>query len=279
MFEKLEAIHDRPEPFEFYTASDLWTDDHISEHMLRYHLDEGGEIASRTAAFIDRSVEWIVSRFRVSSDTRIADFGCGPGLYTTRLARKRAKMTGIDFSARSIQHATREAEQAGLSICYRNENYLEFETEERFDLVTMITCDFCALSPAQRQQMLVKFSRLLKPGGHVLLDVYSSAAFEQRKETARYELSPRDGFWSPGRYYEFWNTFKFEQEQLILDKYTIIEANRVRTIYNWLQCFDPDGIKREFEACGLPVAEFYADVAGTVFDASSSEFAVVARRP
>ena len=169
MFEKLEEINDRPIPFESYTASDLWTDDHISKQMLRLHLDEHGENASRTAAFIDRSVEWIVSPFRISSDTRIADFGCGPGLYTARLARQQAKVTGIDFSARSIQYATREAEQAGLSIRYINENYLEFETEERFDLVWMITCDFCALSPAQRQQMLVKFSRFLNPGGHVLL--------------------------------------------------------------------------------------------------------------
>lgn len=31
MFEELEKINTRPEPFEFYTASDLWTD----EHMLK----------------------------------------------------------------------------------------------------------------------------------------------------------------------------------------------------------------------------------------------------
>jgi hypothetical protein len=119
----------------------------------------------------------------------------------------------------------------------------------------------------------------LNPGGHVLLDVYSSAAFEQRKETAGYELSPRDGFWSPHRYYEFSNTFKYEQEQLILDKYTIVEADRVRTIYNWLQCFDPDGIKREFTSCGFEVVALYADVAGAVFDPSAPEFAIVARKP
>jgi len=30
MFRELEAINTRPKPFEFYTASDLWTDDHTS---------------------------------------------------------------------------------------------------------------------------------------------------------------------------------------------------------------------------------------------------------
>jgi len=40
MFEELENINNRPEPFEFYTASDLWTDEHISKMMLSYHLNE-----------------------------------------------------------------------------------------------------------------------------------------------------------------------------------------------------------------------------------------------
>ena len=279
MFRDLEKINQRPRPFEFYTARDLWADEHISAQMLRLHLDENGVIASRTAAFIDRSVDWIASRFRVSSGTRIADFGCGPGLYTSRLARKQARVTGIDFSSRSIQHATREAERDGLSIHYVNEDYLEFETDERFDLILMITCDFCALSPPQRQQMLEKFSRILHPGGHVLLDVYSLATFEQRQEAVAYEPDSMNGFWSPEPHFEFSNTFKYEQERVVLDKYTIVEADRVRTIYNWFQCFDADQVESEFAACGLQVTEIYADVAGTEYDADSAEFAVVAEKP
>ena len=279
MFQELEEICRRPEPFEFYTASDLWTEPYISEQMLPFHLDENGSIASRTAAFIDRSVAWIVSRFEVSNETNIADFGCGPGLYTSRLARNQARVTGIDFSPRSIQHAIEEADREGLSIHYVNRDYLAFETEERFDLVLMITCDFCALSPAQRQQMLGKFFRILRPGGRVLLDVYSTAAFDRRKEAARYEVSPVDGFWSPHRYYEFLNTFKYERQQVVLDKYTVVEANRLRTIYNWFQYFDPDAIESEFEACGLKVTGVHANVAGDVCDPEADEFAVVAEKP
>ena len=93
MFRELEEINKRPMPFEFYTASELWTDEHTSEQMLTFHLNENIDVASRKAAFIDRSVDWIVSRFSVSNDTKIADFGCGPGLYAARLARKQAKVT------------------------------------------------------------------------------------------------------------------------------------------------------------------------------------------
>ena len=105
MFHKLERINERPEPFEFYTASDLWTDGHTSARMLSFHLDGTVDLSSRNARFINQSVEWIASRFNVDKDAKIADFGCGPGLYATGLAKSRANVTGIDFSKRSIDYA------------------------------------------------------------------------------------------------------------------------------------------------------------------------------
>ncbi len=278
MFETIENINTRPDPFEFYTASDLWTDEHTSEQMLRFHLNEDIDVSSRNAAFIDRSVEWIASDFNIVAGTKIADFGCGPGLYATKLAQIKAEVTGIDFSKRSIQYAQEAAIREGLSIHYVNQNYLEFETEDRFQLILMIMCDFCALSPAQRKKMLTKFHTFLEPGGLVLVDVYSLNAFEQREETALYEANLLDGFWSANKYYGFQNTFKYEREKVVLDKYTIIEADRTRTIYNWLQYFSPETLEREFTECGFAIEKIFSDVAGTPFDSKANEFAVVAKK-
>ncbi|HQG28468.1 MAG TPA: class I SAM-dependent methyltransferase, partial [Candidatus Ozemobacteraceae bacterium] len=168
MFEQLDEINTPPDPFQFYTAADLWTDEHTSERMLRFHLDEGTDISSRTIAFIDRSVDWIASRFDIGSGKKIADFGCGPGLYATRLARRHAAVTGIDFSKRSIRYAQKTATMERLPIRYVNQNYLDFETDDRFHLILMIMCDFCALSPAQRRTVLSKFHAFLEPSGSVL---------------------------------------------------------------------------------------------------------------
>ena len=276
MFKELKEINTRPKPFEFYTASDLWTDEYLSEQMLSYHLNEDVDLSSRNTKFIDRSVEWIVDHFNVGKDSRIADFGCGPGLYSTRLARNNVNVVGIDFSKRSIQYAQDTANREGLSIQYVNQNYLEFETDDRFDLIIMIMCDFCALSPSQRNIMLSKFYKMLNLGGCVLLDVYSLAAFEKREEAATYELNQLNGFWSPDEYYGFLNTFKYDKEKVVLDKYTIIETGRIRTIYNWLQYFGPDALKMEFEDCGFTVENIYSDVTGSAFDPDSKEFAIVA---
>ena len=40
MFEQLVDINARPQPFESYTAKELWTDEHTSEQMLMYHLND-----------------------------------------------------------------------------------------------------------------------------------------------------------------------------------------------------------------------------------------------
>jgi 2-polyprenyl-3-methyl-5-hydroxy-6-metoxy-1,4-benzoquinol methylase len=278
MFEKLVQINVRPEPFEFYTASDLWADEYTSEQMLAFHLNEDIDVSSRNAAFIDRSVKWIVSRFNVGAGTKIADFGCGPGLYATRLAQRQADVTGIDFSKRSIEYAREVATREGLSIFYVNQNYLEFETDDRFNLILMIMCDFCALSPTQRRKMLSKFNTILKPGGSVLLDVYSLGAFISREETAAYEANLLNGFWSPNKYYGFLNTFKYEEEKVVLDKYTLIEASRTRTVYNWLQYFSPEALEKEFGESGFTIEKLYSDVAGLPFDLETTEFAAVAQK-
>jgi cyclopropane fatty-acyl-phospholipid synthase-like methyltransferase len=279
VFEEIENINTRPEPFEFYTASDLWTDEHTSEQMLAFHLNENIDVSSRNAEFIDRSVEWIASRFNVGAGTKIADFGCGPGLYAMRLARRQADVTGIDFSKRSIEHAQEVATREGLTIHYVNQNYLEFETDDRFNLILMIMCDFCALSPAQRKKMLSKFYTILESGGSVLLDVYSLKAFGQREEASTYEENLLNGFWSPNKYYGYLNTFKYEEEKVVLDKYTLIEASRIQTVYNWLQYFSPEALEREFVECGFTIEELYSDVAGSPLDTDAKEFAVVARKP
>jgi len=144
--------------------------------------------------------------------------------------------------------------------------------------VLMIMCDFCALSPTQREGMLSKFHMILKPGGSLLLDVYSLSAFEQKEEVATYEVNQLNGFWSPDKYYGFLNTFKYDKEKVALDKYTIIELGRTRDVYNWLQYFAPEDLERELIGAGFSIKGLYSNVAGTPYDEKSCEFAVIADR-
>lgn len=277
MFEQLKIINRRPEPFSVYTAEELWANEYTAQQMLQYHLNEEVALASRTKEMIEQTVNWLQSRFNIECGTRIADFGCGPGLYTNRFAQLGAQVTGIDFSANSIAYARATAEKQKLTIDYRQENYLDFNSDEKYDLICMIMCDFCALSPVQRQQLLSIFRTHLKDDGTLFLDVYSLASYAQRQEMASYELNQLHGFWSAEEYYGFVNTFKYDDEKVVLDKYSLFEANRTKVIYNWLQYYSIDALREEFSVNGFCIEEACSDTAGALYNEDSHEIAVVAK--
>ena len=278
LYTVLARVVAKPAPFSAYTASALWVDSHRSQQMLGFHLNPRIDVASRRATFINESAEWMIGEFGLSTGKRVIDFGCGPGLYATRLASCGASITGVDFSPTSVAYAREQAERSGLQISFHQANYLDFEPDGTFDLITMIMCDFCALSPTQRKGLLSKFHKILKPSGSVLLDVYSLSAFEQREEAATYEVNQLNGFWSPNKYYGFQNTFKYDEDKVVLDKYTIVEFEHTRQVYNWLQYFAPEDLEREFKEARFSVKDFYSDVAGSPYDRESSEFAVIANK-
>jgi SAM-dependent methyltransferase len=278
MYTQLIKINNKPKPFEIYSAEVLWNTPHISRKMLAYHLDENVDLASRNKVFIEKSIEWITSHFSVGAGTRICDFGCGPGLYTLGLALRGASVTGLDFSQNSIEYAQKNAAGKSISINYVLDNYLRYDTDERFDLILMIMCDFCALSPEQRNMLLQKFHHLLKENGSLLLDVYSLKAFDKINEAASYEHRQLDGFWSEEDYYGFLNTMKYPDDKVTLDKYTIVEKHRSWQVYNWLQYFSLNSLAMELNSCGFYISENYSNVAGSPYSDNSDEFAVIVRR-
>lgn len=276
MFKTLEEINVRPEVFGQYTAESLWSDSYRSKQMLAFHLNEHIDVSSRNHRFIEASVEWIAKQFAIDSESKVCDFGCGPGLYASKFAGLGADVTGIDFSASSIEYAKNEALKLGLNIEYIKVNYLDVSLTKQFDLITMIMCDFCALSPKQRKSLLLKFREILSSNGKLLLDVYSINSFISREESSFYEKNHLNHFWYEEDYYCFSNTFKYDSEKVILDKYSLFsQAGRCEVVYNWLQCFSVETLKQEFEDAGLRVQAVYADVCGHEYHSELTEFAVV----
>ena len=279
MYEQLKRINERPLPFSIYTADTLWTDPHIAQQMLKTHLDQSTDLASRRLSFIEASVKWLQQRIDIGPGTRIADFGCGPGLYATRLAQLGAEVTGIDFSANSLRYARETAVSQNLNIDYIHTNYLEFHSDKRFDLILLIYCDFCALSPAQRQQLLGIFREHLADGGAIMLDVHSLVEYDKFEEGASYGRCQAGNFWTDEDYFSFTNQFKYEAERVTLTKYSIFTPTRSFEVYNWLQHFDRESLTAEFIASGLTITEWYANVAGEPSNPHSNTMAVVARKP
>ena len=98
MFEELRDILKKPEAFEYANSTELWNHPHISQQMLKLHLDPTSDPASRNQAFMEKSIQWIAQKCQINAHSAILDLGCGPGLYTFEFAKTGAHVTGIDIS-------------------------------------------------------------------------------------------------------------------------------------------------------------------------------------
>jgi SAM-dependent methyltransferase len=277
VFEVLDDILTRPELFARMTTVAMWTDPHLSEQMLRAHLDPTTDAASRPPEAIDRHVAWLVSRFGLGPGRSVLDLGCGPGLYTSHLARTGACVVGVDVSRRSLDHARTVALDEGLAIRYLEADYLDMPDVGRHDLVALIWCDYGALSPAQRTQLLRGVSSVLEPGGHLVFDVHSRIAFAGQAETVELERDLMGGFWSPDPYIGVHTRHLWSDEFVTLDRYDIITATDHRTFCNWTTYFDETGLAAELEDGGFVVEDVLGDLAGSPRSATDHQVAVVAR--
>jgi SAM-dependent methyltransferase len=277
VFEALAALAVRPALYSRSTTPELWTDPHLSARMLAAHLDPDVDSSSYRLDHLKEVAAWLVERFGIGAGVRVADFGCGPGLYTTRFARAGAEVTGIDLSARSLAHAARLADEAGVRVRYVRADYLAYRERTRFDLITLIMRDYCALSPDDRGALLRTVRAHLAPGGSFAFDVDAAAAFDSVREQAGYAPRLMDGFWAPGPYAGFHHTHRYPEARVSLDRYDIFEPSRHRAFFNWVRYFTPDELRAELRAAGFGTVEILGDLAGGRYEESAPSFAAVAR--
>lgn len=274
MFKELAQIHQKPEVFSLYTTDKLWTEPHLAEQMLQAHLSQETPMASRPLVAIDRVVTWLDAMFDLNGKS-ICDLGCGPGLYAEKYALLGAKVYGLDFSVNSIQYAKDSASKHKLDITYDIANYLDTALPSDQDLVTLIYCDLCAISPILRQMLYSQVRECLKPNGTFVFDVFSMSAFDAFEEHCSFAQDYMHRFWSHNTYYTFHNAFRYENDNVSLDHFTIVEEQRTWNVYNWMQYFTHESIRAELADNGFEVIEIVNGF--DTEESNSSSFGVIAK--
>jgi ubiquinone/menaquinone biosynthesis C-methylase UbiE len=100
----------------------------------------------------------------------VLDAGCGEGYNTRILARRGAKMTGIDISRKMIAHARQSEKQEPLSIRYEITSFADLSIfpDNSFDAVV----SFMALMDgADYQGALKEIHRVLRPHGRLYFSI------------------------------------------------------------------------------------------------------------
>lgn len=255
-----EIINQTEKPVLYEKGSKLmWTDPYISQQVLQIHLHPDIDLGSRKHTTIESTVEWIFAQTKKDQMT-ILDLGCGPGLYTELYAKKGHKVTGVDFSENSINHAKQEAYNKGLDIRYLCQNYLELDVmENTFDLVTLIYTDLGVLSPSERSILIDKIKKALKPGGLFIFDVLNDKNLEKKVSPRNWEAADK-GFWRPNPYLALSDSILYEKEKVVLSQHVIVEEERTEVYRFWTHFFSHEDILKMLSPHGFSKVMFDEDV-------------------
>ncbi|NSW53050.1 MAG: class I SAM-dependent methyltransferase [Anaerolineae bacterium] len=258
---------------------DFWNNEYISKQMLQAHLDPNTDAASRKPETIRRSVDWIIDQAKLRPEHNLLDLGCGPGLYCTEFARRGYKrITGIDFSRRSIEYAREQAANNNLPIEYIHQNYLDMEYDNQFDVAMMIYCDFGVFSDVERDKVLKKVHRALKPGGLFIFDVCTQHNAEFVREFKDWTIYPERGFFSAGPHMELQNNVHYPEHNLVLDQYVILDQYGNTTIYNlWERYYSVKGLVDLLRPYGFQGVKLAGDLTGKEYTETSPFIAAIVK--
>ena len=110
-------------------------------------------------------LEWI-DRHALLAGKDVLDVGCGGGILAEAMARRGARVTGIDLSEKALRVAELHLHESKLDIIYRKAMAEEFAAEHAgaFDVVT---CMELLEHVPQPESMVAACARLARPGGTV----------------------------------------------------------------------------------------------------------------
>ena len=280
MFHQLAALMHKPELYEKGTSeySEIWTDEHISKGMLDAHLNPDWDAATRNHAFVRDSVKWIGAVVPADKYPALLDLGCGPGIYAELLHAAGYKVSGMDFSKRSIEYARSSANDKGLPIEYHLHDYLKINFVGQFDLVTLIYYEYGVFTIEDRAKLLANIHAALKPGGLLIFDVNSPQYLAGREESASWIFENNESFFSPYPHLRLDSVFLYEEKRTKCDRHIIITEQGVKSYNIWEHTFTKDELTQDLIAAGYSVKNIYGDIAGADYTGEGKEMCIIAQK-
>jgi 2-polyprenyl-6-hydroxyphenyl methylase/3-demethylubiquinone-9 3-methyltransferase len=119
-------------------------------------------------------LEWINARVALNGKN-VIDIGCGGGVLSESMARKGAKVTGIDLSKKALKVADLHSLESGVEVRYKliAAEDMAFEEPGQFDVVTCMEMLEHVPDPAA---IVRAAATLVKPGGHVFFSTLNRNA-------------------------------------------------------------------------------------------------------
>ena len=256
-----------------------WSDPGFSERMLKEHLSQDHDGASRRGEVIDRHVSWIHTDVLSSTPAKVLDLGCGPGLYTSRLARLGHECVGIDYSPASIAYAAEVARGDDLRCDYRQEDIREAEYGRPFGLAMLIYGEFNVFAPDAAKEILRKCHSALGPGGKLVLEPHTFDALRSRGEAGTSWYSADCALFSDRPHLVLEENFWHADVHVATTRHIVVDAatGDVKVHAASYQAYAKGEYQSLLEECGFHDVRFHASLTGGS-DRSSPEYLVLVAR-
>jgi SAM-dependent methyltransferase len=257
-----------------------WNEPGFSGRMLKEHLSQSHDKASRRSETIVRHVEGIAREVLGPAPARVLDLGCGPGLYLQALAGRGYECRGIDFSPASVAYARRQAEAAGLSIDYVEADLrvAEFGPDGSFDAVMQIFGELNVFDPAAARGILGKAWAALKPGGRLLAEVAVEDSVRRMGAEPPVWWSAREGLFGEQPHLVLTESFWDEASKTATKRYYRVDAEAAE-VTRWAssqQAYSEAEYRELLEGCGFAEVQVINALAS---DEPGGYCAIVARKP
>ncbi|MDP7251423.1 MAG: class I SAM-dependent methyltransferase [Planctomycetota bacterium] len=252
-----------------------WHDPGFSERMLREHLSQSHDAASRRFEIIDSHVRWIHEVVLSGRQSRILDLCCGPGLYLQRLASLGHDCVGIDYSPASIAYAKESAGRAQLKIRYMLEDIRTAEPGTKSDLVVMIWGEFNVFSPADAKALVKKAAGALCDYGQLVLEVHPFDAIRRQGNAAsKWGASP-SGLFCKSPHICLEESFWDETRRAATTRYFILDpaSSSVTAYASSSQAYTDEEFCSLLNACGFTTVTQHPSLTGE--DESSGDVMVL----
>jgi len=257
-----------------------WNEPDFSRRMLNEHLSQEHDAASRRFEIIDKHIEWIHHQVLKGNPTRILDLGCGPGLYTSRLARLGHRCVGIDFSPASIAYAREQAEEAGLECTYVHQDIRTADYGDEYGLVMSIFGEFNVFRPGEARGILEKACRALVPNGFLLFEPHTFEAVVRIGGQPSSWYSSENGLFSEEPYLclqeNFWDT----ESNVAIERYYVIDAaaGEVTRYSSSMQAYTNEEYRSLLAECGFGKVVFYPSLGGSAGSPEGDLIAVLSQK-
>lgn len=275
----IDILHRAKNPAPWSEGNKIpWDDPDFSQRMLREHLSQEHDAASRRYATIDRHCAWISAQLLGGRPARVLDLGCGPGLYAQRLARLGHAVTGLDFSPASIEYAREQAR--GLDCRFELADLRSADFGGGYDLAMLIFGEFNVFHPADAHNILQKANAALAPGGRLLLEVHTLDAVRgQGQQPAAWFSSPA-GLFSDRPHLCLLESFWHAEPAAAVVRYYILDAQSggVQQINECMQGYSQEQYLEMLAEGGFRDAAISPSLTGSADDRQEELFVLSAVR-